>query len=152
MSILLEQKLEQDLKTAMLAGDAERVMTLRNLKSALLNLKVASGKRESGLTDEEVLPILSKEAKKRQESADFYVQGGSQDRADKELSEKAIIEEYLPKQLSLEEITAIVEEVISTLGVSGPSAMGQVMGQVKAKTGASADGSLIAKIVKEKLI
>lgn len=149
---MLEQKLEQDLKTAMLAGDAERVMTLRNLKSALLNLKVASGKRESGLTDEEVLPILSKEAKKRQESADFYVQGGSQDRADKELSEKAIIEEYLPKQLSLEEITAIVDEVISTLDVRGPSAMGQVMGQVKAKTGASADGSLIAKIVKEKLI
>lgn len=149
---MLEQKLEQDLKTAMLAGDSERVMTLRNLKSALLNVKVASGKRESGLSDEEVLPVLSKEAKKRQESADFYVQGGSQDRADKELSEKAIIEEYLPKQLSVEEITVIVEEVIATLGVSGPTAMGQVMGQVKAKTGATADGSLVAKIVREKLI
>ena len=149
---MLEQKLEQDLKTAMLAGDSERVMTLRNLKSALLYVKVANGKRESGLTDEEVLPVLSKEAKKRQESADFYVQGGSQDRADKELSEKAIIEEYLPKQLSSEEITAIVEEVIAALGVSGPSAMGQVMGQVKSKTGASADGSLVAKIVREKLI
>ncbi len=149
---MLEQKLEQDLKTAMLAGDSERVMTLRNLKSALLYVKVANGKRESGLTDEEVLPVLSKEAKKRQESADFYVQGGSQDRADKELSEKAIIEEYLPKQLSPEEITAIVKEVIAALGVSGPSAMGQVMGQVKAKTGATADGSLVAKIVREKLI
>ena len=149
---MLEQKLEQDLKTAMLAGDSDRVMTLRNLKSALLNVKVASGKRETGLTDDEVLPVFSKEAKKRQESADFYVQGGSQDRADKELSEKAIIEEYLPKQLSTEEITAIVEEVIATLGVSGPSAMGQVMGQVKAKTGATADGSLVAKIVREKLI
>ena len=148
---MLEQKLEQDLKTAMLAGDSERVMTLRNMKSALLNVKVASGKRETGLSDDEVLPILSKEAKKRQESADFYVQGGSQDRADKELSEKAIIEEYLPKQLSAEEITAIVEEVIAALGASGPSAMGQVMGQVKAKTGSTADGSLVAKIVKEKL-
>lgn len=149
---MLEQRLEQDLKTAMLAGDSERVMTLRNLKSALLNVKVASGKRESGLTDEEVLPVLSKEAKKRQESADFYVQGNSQDRADKELSEKAIIEEYLPSQLSEEEITAIVEEVIANLGVSGPSAMGQIMGQVKARTGARADGSIVAKIVKEKLI
>jgi len=148
---MLEQKLEQDLKTAMLAGDSERVMTLRNMKSALLNVKVASGKRETGLSDDEVLPILSKEAKKRQESADFYVQGGSQDRADKELSEKSIIEEYLPKQLSTEEITAIVEEVIAALGVSGPSAMGQVMGQVKAKTGSTADGSIVAKIVKEKL-
>ena len=148
---MLEQKLEQDLKTAMLAGDSERVMTLRNMKSALLNVKVASGKRETGLSDDEVLPILSKEAKKRQESADFYVQGGSQDRADKELSEKSIIEEYLPKQLSTEEITAIVEEVIAALGASGPSAMGQVMGQVKAKTGSKADGSIVAKIVKEKL-
>jgi len=148
---MLEQKLEQDLKTAMLAGDSERVMTLRNMKSALLNVKVASGKRETGLSDDEVLPILSKEAKKRQESADFYVQGGSQDRADKELSEKSIIEEYLPKQLSTEEITAIVEEVIAALGASGPSAMGQVMGQVKAKTGSTADGSIVAKIVKEKL-
>lgn len=151
MSMLLEQRLEQDLKKAMFAGDAKRVMTLRNMKSALLNLKVASGKRESGLTDEEVLPVLSKEAKKRQESADFYVQGGSQDRADLELAEKAIIEEYLPKQLSEQEIIAIVVEVISGLGVSGPDAMGQVIGQVKAKTGATADGGLIAKIVKEKL-
>lgn len=148
---MLEQRLEQDLKKAMLAGDAKRVMTLRNMKSALLNVKVASGKRESGLTDEEVLPVLSKEAKKRQESADFYVQGGSQERADQELSEKAIIEEYLPKQLSAEDVAVIVDEVITSLGVSGPAAMGQVIGQVKAKTGASADGSLIAKLVKEKL-
>lgn len=149
---MLEQKLEQDLKTAMLAGDAQRVMTLRNLKSALLNAKVASGKRESGLSDEEVLPILSKEAKKRQESADFYVQGGSQDRADLELAEKAIIEEYLPKQMTEPEIAAVVDEVIATTGASGPAAMGQVIGQVKSRTGAAADGALIAKIVREKLI
>lgn len=149
---MLEQRLEQDIKKSMLAGDSLRVMTLRNMKSALLNAKVASGKREGGLTDEEVLPILSKEAKKRQESADFYVQGGSQERADQELAEKSIIEEYLPKQLSIEEITAIVDEVIADLGDSGPSAMGQVIGKVKAKTGAAADGGLIAKLVKEKLV
>lgn len=148
---MLEQRLEQDLKKSMLAGDAQRVMTLRNLKSAILNVKVATGKREAGLTDEEILPILSKEAKKRQESADFYVQGNSQERADLELAEKAIIEEYLPQQLTVEAVAVIVDEVIASLGVSGPSAMGQVIGQVKAKTGASADGGLIAKIVKEKL-
>lgn len=148
---MLEQRLEQDLKKSMLAGDSLRVMTLRNMKSALLNAKVASGKRESGLSDEEVLPILSKEAKKRQESADFYVQGGSQERADMELAEKVIIEEYLPKQLSEQEITVIVDEVIAATNASGLSAMGQVIGQVKLKTGASADGSLIAKLVKEKL-
>lgn len=148
---MLEQRLEQDLKKSMLAGDAQRVMTLRNLKSAILNVKVATGKREAGLTDEEILPILSKEAKKRQESADFYVQGNSQDRADLELAEKVIIEEYLPQQLTAEAVAVIVDEVIASLGVSGPAAMGQVIGQVKAKTGASADGGLIAKIVKEKL-
>ncbi len=148
---MLEQRLEQDLKKSMLAGDSLRVMTLRNMKSALLNAKVASGKRETGLTDEEVLPILSKEAKKRQESADFYVQGGSQERADMELAEKAIIEEYLPKQLNEQEISAIIDEVIATSGASGLSAMGQVIGQAKSKTGASADGSLIAKLVKQKL-
>ncbi|HXR49673.1 MAG TPA: GatB/YqeY domain-containing protein [Verrucomicrobiae bacterium] len=148
---MLEQKLEQDLKTALLAGDAQRVSTLRGLKSVLLNEKVAKGKRESGLTDEEVLPLLSKQAKQRQESADLYVQGGDQVRADKELSEKAIIEEYLPAQLSEAEIAKVVDEVIAETGAQGPAGMGQVIGQVKQRLGASADGAVIAKIAKEKL-
>src|ERR1700752_3547961 len=101
---MLEQRLEQDIKTALLAGDKSRALTLRGLKAALLNVKVATGKRESGLTDAEVLPILSKEAKKRQESADLYQQGGNQEKAEAELTEKAIIEEYLPAQLSEAEL------------------------------------------------
>lgn len=148
---MLEQRIEQDIKTALLGGDALRVTTLRNMKSALLYVKVAEGKRDTGLTDEEVLPVLGKEAKKRQESADLYLQGGDQTRADQELAEKKIIEEYLPAQLSEDEISKIVDEVIASSGASGMAAMGQVMGQVKAKTGAAADGSLIAKLVKERL-
>ena len=74
---MLEQKLEQDIKSALLAGDSQRVSTLRQVKSVILNVKVASGKRASGLGDDEVLPILAKEAKKRQESADLYKQGGN---------------------------------------------------------------------------
>lgn len=148
---MFEQKIEQDLKTALLAHDAQRVSVLRGLKSVLLNVKVAEGKRDSGLDDDAVLAIFAKEAKKRQESADLYKQGGSQEKADAELSEKAIIEEYLPEQLGEAEIGAMVDEAIKTTGAEGPKDMGKVIGQVKQKAGASADGSLIAKIAKEKL-
>ena len=148
---MLEERLEQDIKKALLAGDAVRVTTLRGLKSTLLNVKVAQGKRDAGLTDEEVLPILAKEAKKRQESADMYLQGDAQERADAELAEKIVIEEYLPKQLDESEIAALVDEVITQTGATSMQQMGQVIGAAKAKAGASADGSVIARIVKEKL-
>ena len=148
---MLEQKIEQDIKTALLAGDAQRVSVLRGLKSTLLNLKVATGKRDSGLSDDEVLAVLGKEAKKRQESADLYKQGGDETRQQAELAEKAIIEEYLPEQLSEEELAAMVDEVIKTTGAGGSKAMGQVIGQVKQKAGASADGAVIARLAKEKL-
>lgn len=149
--LTLEQKLEQDIKSALLSGDKTRATTLRGLKAVLLNVKVATGKRDSGLSDDEVLQVLGKESKKRQESADLYKQGGSQDRAGAELTEKAIIDAYLPAQLSEAEITSMVDAAIKGTGATGPQDMGRVIGQVKAQTGASADGSLIARIAKEKL-
>ena len=148
---MLEQKLEQDIKTALLAGDSVKATTLRGLKASLLNVKVAEGKRDSGLTDEEVYKVFAKEAKQRQESAEMYKQGNNQAKADAELAEKAIIEAYLPTQLSEAEISSLIDEVIAATGASGPQAMGQVIGQVKAKTGATADGSVIARLTKEKL-
>ncbi len=148
---MLEQQLEQDIKTAQLAGEALRLETLRGLKATLLNVKVATGKRESGLSDEEVLPLFSKQSKQRQESADMYVQGGDQSRADKELAEKAIIDAYLPAQLTEADIVAMIDAVISDTGATGPQAMGQVIGQVKKQAGATADGAIIARLVKEKL-
>jgi uncharacterized protein YqeY len=148
---MLEQRIEQDIKTALLGGDSQRVTTLRGLKSVLLNEKVAKGKRESGLSDEEVLPILAKESKKRQESADLYKQGGSQDRADAELQEKAIIDAYLPAQLSEEEVAQLVREAIADTGATGQADMGKVIGAVRAKSGAQADGAVIARLVKEQL-
>ena len=147
----IKQQLTDDVKAAMLAGDTLRLETLRGLKSVILYAEVAAGKREEGLGDEEIQALFAREAKKRQESADLYVQGGAQDKADKELSEKAIIEEYLPEQMSEADITALVEKTIAELGASGPQAMGQVIGKVKAATGSAADGALIAKIVKENL-
>jgi uncharacterized protein YqeY len=148
---MLEQRLEQDLKAALLAGDAQRVSVLRGLKSVLLNEKVATGKRDSGLTDDEVLPILSKEAKKRQESADLYRQGGDETRAAAELAEKKIIEAYLPAQLSEAEVATLVDEAIQQTGASEQKDMGKVIGAVRAKAGAAADGALIARLTKEKL-
>jgi uncharacterized protein YqeY len=148
---MLEQKIEQDIKAALLGGDARRVSTLRGLKAVLLNVKVATGKRDSGLSDDEVLVQLGKQAKQRQESADMYVQGGDQGRADAELAEKAIIEAYLPEQLSEAEIAKLVDDAIAKTGATGPQAMGQVIGQVKQQAGAAADGAVIARLAKEKL-
>lgn len=146
---MLEQRLEDDLKTAMLAGDAERVSTLRGLKSVLLNKKVADGTRDMAMSNDDVITLLSKEAKKRQESADLYTQGGRPELADKELSEKAIIDSYLPERLSEEAIGELVDQAISSLDADAN--MGQIIGQVKAKAGAGADGAVIAKLVKERL-
>jgi uncharacterized protein YqeY len=148
---MLEQKIEQDIKAALLAGDKTRATTLRGLKAVLLNVKVATGKRDSGLSDEEVLAQLGKQAKQRQESADLYVQGGNQEKADAELAEKAIIEAYLPAQLSQEEIAKLIDAAITDTGAAGPQDMGKVIGQVKQQAGATADGGVIARLVKEKL-
>lgn len=146
---MLETKLDADIKQALLGGDKARAEVLRGLKSVLLNEKIAKGLRDTGLSDEQVLAIIGKEVKKRTESAELYVQAGSQERADKELSEKAVLEEYLPSQLSDEELAAIVDEVMNSLGEGAQ--MGQAIGAVRARVGAQADGGRIAAAVKSKL-
>jgi uncharacterized protein YqeY len=148
---MLEKQIERDLKTALLAGDQLRVTLLRSLKSVLLNTKVEQGSRGQELDDETVLRLLTKESKKRQESADLYQQGGSPERAEAELSEKAVIDSYLPEQLSEQAVTKLIDEVIKDLAVSGPQAMGQVVGEVKSRSKGAADGALIARLTKERL-
>ncbi len=148
---MLKQEIEQDLKTALLGGDKYKALTLRGLKSAILYAEVAQGKRDDGLDDAGVTDVLAKEAKKRQESADLYLQGGNKERAETELEEKKIIEKYLPQQLSEEDINTEVEDYLSKEPASGMQDMGRVIGAVKAKLGASADGAVIARIVKERL-
>lgn len=149
---MIRQKLEEDVKTALLAGDKLRVETLRGLKTVVLYADVATKTRETGgIDDDAILALFAKEAKKRQESADLYVKGGAQERADKELAEKKIIEEYLPTQLSEAELTKLIDEAIEQTGADGPQAMGKVIGAVKAKAGNAAEGSTIAKLVAERL-
>jgi uncharacterized protein YqeY len=145
---MLEKQLEDDLKAAMLSGDTARVETLRTLKSVILNKKVADGTRDMAMSNDDIITLLSKEAKKRQESADLYVQGGRQELADKELAEKTIIEHYLPERLSEEALAELVDQAVSSLDGHN---MGEIIGRVKAKAGPGADGGLIAKLVKERL-
>jgi uncharacterized protein YqeY len=147
----MQEQIEKDLKQALLAGDKPKAETLRGIKSALLNEAIAQGARDTGLDDGQVQKILARESKKRQEAADLYKQGGSAERASAELAEKAIIDAYLPEQMSEEEVAKLVEEQISATGAAGMQDMGKVIGAVKAKAGSSADGGLIARLVKEKL-
>lgn len=147
----IKEQIENDIKQAMLAGDKALVMTLRSLKSAILYMEVSKGSREKGLSDAELVEVLSKEAKKRQESADMYNQGGSPDRAEAELAEKKIIEKYLPTQLTDEELGSLVETVITELGVDDIKNMGQVIAEVKSRSLGQADGGRIAAAAKENL-
>lgn len=146
---MLESKLDQDIKQALLGGDKSRAEVLRGLKSVLLNEKIAKGLRESGLSDEAVLALIGKEVKKRNESAELYEKAGAHDRAEAELHEKEILEGYLPKQLSDDELKNVVAEVVGAAGKDAQ--MGQVIGMVRQKVGASADGARIAAAVKTEL-
>lgn len=148
---MLKQQIEQDLKSALLAGDNSTATTLRGLKSAILYVEVAQNKREEGLDDTAIIDVLSKEAKKRQESADLYQQGGNAERADQELAEKKIIEKYLPAQLSDDELKTLIDKAVTELSASGPQDMGKVIAQVKQETAGAADGAVIARITKERL-
>ena len=148
---MLKARIDQDLKAALLAGDRVLATTLRGLKSVILYAEVAKGAREQGLADDEIVVLLAKEAKKRQESADLYAQGGNQDKTDAELAEKKVIEAYLPKQLSDEELAAVVDQAIAKLGAVDMTAMGQVIGSVKQQVGGQADGGRIAQLVKQHL-
>ena len=148
---MLKARIDQDLKAALLAGDKVLATTLRGLKSTILYAEVAQGVREQGLDDEAIIALFAKEAKKRQESADLYTQGGNDEKAAAELTEKKVIEAYLPAQLSDEELVSLVDATIEELGLSGPAAMGQVIGAVKQKTAGQADGARIAQLVKRQL-
>lgn len=147
----LVERINLDLKTAMLARDAFVTETLRGLKAAILNEEVATGKRNTGLGEEEVEKLIARETKKRDEAAQLFEQGGNQESADKERREKELLSQYLPEQLSEDEIKKLVDDTVAEIQPEGMKDMGRVIGAVKAKAGNRADGALVAKLVKEKL-
>lgn len=146
-----KEQITQDLKASMLAGDTERTSVLRALKSAILYEEVAKGIRNDGLPEADIQRILNKESKKRQESADLYIKGGNQERADAELAEKAIIDGYLPEQLSEADIAKLVDDYAAEQGGITKETMGAAIAAVKEKSGGSADGALVARLVREKI-
>ncbi len=147
----LKSQIENDVKAALLGGDRFRGEVLRNLKAAILDEEVAQNKRDTGLEDAEIEKIIVKEVKKRNDSATQFEAAGRPELVEQEQAEAKVLEVYLPEQLSEEEVAATIDAVIADLGASGPQAMGQVIGAVKGKLGSSADGGLIARLVKEKL-
>jgi uncharacterized protein YqeY len=147
----LKTQIDQDLKTALLDGNKTTATTLRGLKGAILNVEIAEGKREPGLSDDEIIGLLQKETKKRRESIDIYSKAGETERAANEQAEIDLISNYLPEAPSEEALKALVDEAVASLDNPGMQQMGQVIGAVKQKAGAGADGALIAKLVKERL-
>lgn len=147
----LKEQIQNDMKAALLSGDRFGGDVLRGLKAAILNEEVAQGKREEGLSDAEIEKVVAREVKKRGESAVLYEQNGRQELADTEKKEAEILKKYLPEQLSEDKVREIVTAKIAELGASGPQAMGQVISAVKQQAGNSADGAMVARIVKEQL-
>jgi uncharacterized protein YqeY len=147
----LKQRINDDLKAALLGGDRFAGETLRGLKAAILNEEVAQNKRETGLDDVTIEQIVAKEVKKRNESAALYDQNMRQDSAADERREAEIMGKYLPTQLTEAEIKTFVDAAVAELQATGPQMMGQVIGLVKKQLGNTADGATIAKLVKEAL-
>lgn len=147
----LKAQIENDMKAALLSGNRFEVDTLRGLKAAILNEEVAAGKRDEGLTDAEAEVIVAREIKKRRESAKLYRDNGRDDLAEPEEQEIAVLEKYLPEQMSEDELRTLVSSKIAELGATGPQDMGKVIGAVKAQVGNSADGATLARLTKELL-
>lgn len=149
----LKDTLQADVKAAMIARDALTTDVIKGIKSAILYAEVAANKREEGLSDEEILGVLKKESKKRQESAEMYTSGNRPELAEKELAEKKIIDAYLPTQLDESVVNKLIDEAMSDLGITEPAKqdMGKLIGAVKAKAGAKVDGGMLAKLVSSRI-
>lgn len=146
----LKEQLHADLTDAMRAKDEVRRSTLRMVLTSVTNEEVA-GKQARELSDDEVIKVLARELKKRNEAATAYTDAGHPDRAQAELAEAAVIDAYLPAQLGDDELAALVTAAIKESGASGPQAMGQVMKTVQPKVAGRADGGRIATEVKRQL-
>jgi uncharacterized protein YqeY len=149
--VTLQSQIDNDVKAALLGGDRFRVEVLRGLKAVILNEAVAKGKRDEGLDDATIEQLIAKEVKKRHDSVQQYTAAGRPELAEAEANEAAVLEEYLPEQLSDADIQKTIDEIITTLGATDMKQMGQVIGAVKAKLGNAADGGTIARLVKAAL-
>ena len=148
---MTKAQLKEELKQSMLAKDTEKTSTLRMIVSALGYYEIEKGGAGYEATEEDIEAILQKQAKQRRDSIEQFKAGGRDELAAKEASELKIIESYLPQQMGEDEVRKLVEEAIAQTGASNPSDMGKVMGALMPKVKGKADGSLVSRLVKEKL-
>ena len=145
----LQSKVMEQMKIAMKAKDTVALESLRAIKSALL-LESTSGSGKE-LTEEDEIKLVQKLVKQRKDSAAIFMEQGRQDLADPELAQVAVIEQFLPQQLTEEEVEKVVVQTIDATGASGMKDMGKVMGIVSKELAGQADGKMISTIVKQKL-
>lgn len=146
-------RIQTDLKNAQLNRDEVKVSTLRLLLSEIKNGEIAkSDPPAGGLSDEEIILVVQREIKKRKEAAAAFRSGGREESAGKEEAEQKVLEGYLPVQLSVEELTKLVEETIHEVGANSVSDLGKVIGAVMGKVKGKADGGTVSATVKEKLL
>ena len=146
----LFEQISDDIKKAMLAREKTKLEALRGIKKEFIEAKTAKG-ADGELTDEMAMKILQKMYKQRKDTAQIYIDQNRQDLAETELAQASIIESYLPKALSDEELTAAVSAIISSLGVSSIKEMGKVMGVASKQLAGKADGKAISDKVKQLL-
>src|SRR5215813_5541794 len=146
----LEQKIMADLKTAMLAKDEKALRGLRAIKAAILLAKTSEGSAGE-IKEEDEIKLLQKLVKQRKDSLEIYQQQNRTDLAQKEQEEIEVIEKFLPKQLSSEELKAAISKVIADVGATSPADMGKVMGAATKQLAGKADGKTISSLVKELL-
>lgn len=146
----LFDRISEDIKKAMLAREKVRLEALRGAKKEFLEAKTAKG-ANGELTDETATKILVKMVKQRKESAKIYEDNNRPELADNELAEAAVLEEYLPKQLSADELETEIKAIIAEVGAQGPKDMGKVMGTATKRLAGRAEGRLISETVKKLL-
>jgi uncharacterized protein YqeY len=146
----LKEKLSEDMRNALRAKDTLRLSTVRLLLAAVKNLEIAKGKDEE-LKESDIIEVLVREAKKRKEAIENYKKGQREELAAKETKELEIIKEYLPKELSTEELGKLIEETISLTNARDLKDVGKVMGLVMAKVRGRSDGKVVSQMVRERL-
>ncbi len=144
----LKEQLQEDLKDTLRSGDVRRRSTLRLLLAAIKNAEIEAGET---LDDAGVLTLVQRQAKQRRDAATEFARGGRDGRADEELAEKAILESYLPPQLSEEEIAELAGAAIKEVGAHGPKEIGKVMKVLMPQVRGQADGSVVNRVVREQL-
>ncbi|MBF8251672.1 MAG: glutamyl-tRNA amidotransferase [Actinobacteria bacterium] len=146
----IKESLRSDLTEAIRGRDEITSSTIRMVLTAITNEEVA-GKEARVLSDDEIITVLSREAKKRREAAEAFENAGRADKATLEKAEGEVIAKYLPAQLSVDEIKKIIADAVTSTGAAGPADMGKVMGAVKPLIAGKADGSIVSTLVKEAL-